>query len=450
MSRALCLALLLLAAAPLRAAEPSLSLTPLAQLVYRDSDPERQLSPFFRGIRGDDEVDPPWRVEAELRALALLAPGIDARFDFRISSFALNDPRNRTVDFDQLDASNIIDQAYVRWSGEVGELSLGRRWLSWGPHPERSLSLSAYAPSPELLQGALDFGPHRFSAFSGQLSSETLPNDHPTDPGAVVQRWLYGHRAELNFERPQLSVGVSELALVAGVGQGFSLRYANPVQLYMLAQSEEHGDDSRGVNVLFALDATWSYGDRFELFGSWIVDDLQVDKEGSEKTPDQLAWNAGGDARVGPLRAGYEYRRVGSWTYIHPGEGTSFSQFGTPLAAPEGPDTDRHRVGVQWPDDEDAPLSLSMGLSRVRRGENRLWTEEDRQGHAGESYLRGVVERRWISDFRVEWSPRSQLTLRLDAQHQSIENAQNEDGDEDIWVFAAALQVLGPSLSWVP
>jgi len=401
-------------------------------------------------------VDPAWRLRAGIWADAGLAPGLSAHLRFVVDTEATNHPWVRTRDLRPLGASHDLDEAYLLYRVGPAAFVLGRRFHCWGPE---GLLLSSAAPAMDLLHAAVDLGPHRFQAFVGGLSSRagtrTVSMATPLPDGSTLleeevelQRTLYGHRLDLSvgsFGR----VGLSELALLARPQGGLELKYLNPVSLHALTQIEEDGHGGEELNVLHQVDAEVWRG-AWHLHGAFLVDDLQLDGDKRRSWPDQLAWSAGLDRRLDSLPGGllsYSYRRMGSWTFLHRNEGLAFEHYGRPLAAPEGPDMDRHRLGLVIRPGQ--AWRIGAQVERRRRGENRIWTEDSREGHAGEDYPRGVVEKRWVLSAVASWQrpPGLRLTARL--QWQDIRKVDNGPGDESVWELRATAEIYGPALSWL-
>ena len=422
---------------------PGLQLRPELTLIGLGTDPHRQLRPDFADIRAGTEVDPAWRLRAGALVEVGLRPALTGRVRFVFDTEGANEPLNRTRDFAQLDASNNFDEAWLRWGGPHAHLHLGRLPLRWGPERLGSLLLSSTAPAADMIRGTLRWGPHLLQSFAGQLSSETL------DDGTGLRRWLYGHRADLRFLQGRLRVGLSETALVAGSNESLNLRYVNPLPLWAQVQVEQDEDSGTQVNVFDAVDFEAFLAPRdqsLRLYGSLVVDDLQIDPAGRRRDPDQIAWAAGLD--LAPRAhdhwlLGYEYRRIGSWIYLHRGAGTDYHQYERPLGAPEGPDTDRHDLRLDlrpW-----ANGHVWVEGERRRRGENRLWTDLPRTGNAGRAFPLGTVEKRWIVRVGAEWVLHGTTKAALQAAFHAVENLNSVPGrDEDLFELRLVLFTRGP------
>jgi len=421
------------------------------------ADPPRQLHPIFEDVRDGDAVDPAWRSRVGFWLDAGLLENLSGHLRFVFDSEGTNDPHNRTRDFSQLGASNNLDEAYLRYRTGRFSLTLGRRFLDWGPDRLGSLILSTTAPAPDLVQGEIRLGKHRLQAFAGQISTETVwvtRSLADSLPGGAtrlqmqssLRRSFYGHRIDFTLWRWG-RLGLSETAVVASEAGGFDLKYLNPVSIYAVVQIESGSGDQKEVNVFHQVDAeAWWRG--WHLYGAFLVDDLQIDSQGRKKWPDQLAGSIGLDRTLGPRgMVSYEYRRLGSWTYLHRGLGTDAQHFERPLGAPEGPDTDRHFLRLSW---RPSPRTLLwISGERRRRGINRLWTTESREGHVGEPFPRPPVEKRWIAEGGATWQLPPWVRAELTVGWQSIEHVDNTERDEDIFELRAFVHLYSPAFAWL-
>ena len=423
------------------------------------ANPQRQLLPIYQDVREGELVDPAWRARVGFWLDSGLLENLSAHLRFVFDSEGKNDTHNRTRDFSQLGASNNLDEAYLRYHRPASRWSvtLGRRFLDWGPGRLGSLILSTTAPAPDLIQGEIRLGKHRLQAFAGQISSETLfvtrtLGDSLSDgrtqfqEQASIQRTFYGHRIDFSLWSWG-RLALSETAIVASEGGGFDLKYANPVSIYVATQVESGSGDQKEVNIFHQLDGeAWWKG--WHLYGAFVVDDLQVDSAGRKKWPDQLAGSAGLDRNLGRrAMVSYEYRRLGSWTYLHRGSGTDAQHFERPLGAPEGPDMERHSLLLSWRPNDATRLWVSG--ERRRRGINRLWTAENREGHVGEPFPRPPVEKRWIAQAGAQWQLSPWMKAELQLGWQSIEHVDNTDRDEDIFEVRGFIHLFSPSFGWL-
>ena len=416
---------------------------PRLTFALTDTDPELQLRPLYQDVRSGDAVDPLDRWRTQLVGRATFHEKITAGVHFTFDSRGDNDPRNRTRTFGQLDASNNFDAAWLRADFGPGALTFGRVPFGWGPERHGGLLVGDFGPAVDLLHAALNWGPHVLQTFAGQLSSEV-------GEGESVRRWLYGHRFDLYFLDDRLRVSLSETVLAAGPNESLNLRYLNPIPLWAQIQVEDDEGPGNQVNAINAVDGSFVHA-----LGSWTarwtgslaVDDFQIDSEGRDRNPDQLAWTAGLDLSRATWLIGYEYRRVGTWTYLHRGEGTDHRHFLRPVGAPEGPDTDRHVLDLDWRPRERWHVFASG--ERRRRGENRITTAENRIGRAGETFPLGTVEKRWIAALGIAWQRPGTAKAALEAAFHSITDLNNVSGvDENVWEVRFVVDLLAPSLRY--
>jgi hypothetical protein len=425
--------------------ETGISFQPRLRYSLYSADPPLQMWPIYLNPRGDSDLDDPHRFELDTELNARLHANWTAQFLLRFDSDGRNQLLNRTRQFGQVGASNNIDTAYLRYQNGFAEFNIGRMPLRWGPLRHGGMMLSGIGPVPDALHGAIEIGAHRFEAFAGQLSSERDAENE------ILRRYLYGHRATLHFGQRHgtyWTIGISELAVVSGRSESVSLRYINPVQFYTQAQTEFDGDAATRVNALASADVELSLGGRAQFYGSLIVDDFQVNSEPRDRWPDQLAWALGGEWHPQQRRwsLGYEYRHVGSWTYLHRGEGTTIRSFFRPIGAPEGPDTERHilqltrrSAGGPW---ENARWAVWIGGELRRRGENRLWTTESREGNVG-TFPRGIVESRRIASAGARLRLGRDVNAQLHLDYQDIKQLKNvDDADEQVLSVRLSLQLI--------
>ncbi len=431
------------ATAPARTAKDSIPLGFSAQsdlkILAFGANPPRQLEPIFLNVREGEAVDPAWRARLGFWLDSGLAKGLSAHLRFVFDGEGKNDTHNRTRDYTQLGASNNLDEAYLRYKTGRAAFTLGRRFLQWGPERLGSIVLSSTAPAPDLVQAEIDLGKHRLQAFAGQLSTELVDSTN-------YHRSLYGHRIDFSlgsFGR----LGLSELAVVSDRAGGFDLKYLNPVSLYVVAQTEKGSSDQKTVNIFHSIDGEF-WWKSWHPYGAFLVDDLQIDASARKKWPHQLALAIGVDRALGPrFLASYEYRRIGSWTYLHRGLGTDAQHFERPLGAPEGPDTDRHFLQLSYTATKNTRLWIAG--EHWRRGVNRLSTEESREGHAGEPYPRPPLETRWVLEAGAQWELAQRARARLQLAWHSIDGVNNTTQNLEVVELRAYLQLFTPPLAWL-
>ena len=124
-----------------------------------------------------------------------------------------------------------------------------------------------------------------------------------------------------------------------------------------------------------------------------------------------------------------EYTRIGSFVYLHRGAATYYSYYNAPIGHPLGPDSDMWKVGFSSQLGNDIGLEVNY-LAR-RRGENRLEPAVSAEGHKGDPFPQGIVEKRRGVDISLDWYVADDLLLRGDFRHMKVSNLNNLAGEDD-------------------
>ncbi len=207
-------------------------------------------------------------------------------------------PSRRTKSFDGL--TSLFDRSYVIATWSHVDLVLGRDYVDWGPSTIAGggLLTPGLRHSIDQLGGRLRFGAFRLDAFQGQLFGEP-------------ERWMVGHRLEATFGRTV--VGLSETVIYSD--RGLDMLYLLPLAWFYANQFNERDNDD---NVLWSLDAKTNVIDGVTLYGSFLVDDFQFERDAGY--PDKLGFDVGFrwvPARPLGLAIRGQYRKVDIYTYSH-------------------------------------------------------------------------------------------------------------------------------------
>ncbi len=399
-----------------------------------------ELRPLWRDIRPTSEGDEPLLARADLRLSWSGGSRIMAVVDAYGQTDRRNDPTIRAKRFRS--TSGVIDFAEAYASGKLGPVvvSVGRgreAWLGDPGDPAESLVLSANGPPLDRILLDARWTRFQFRALVGSLDDVVLTPARDALPDSVGERrWhrmLVAHA--LTF-RPssKLELTIGETGLIPRRGGGVNLAFANPLMVYQVTQNDASPTDRRegGVNLTAFGSVRASVG-RASLQGELLVDDVQIDSKDRKVFPDQLAWNVAGSVALPvalPSSIGLQYRRTGSFTYLSWSYANSWQQYDQPIGSELGPDADMARLfGEVWPSGK---LRLSGGLSRWRRGANRLNDRPvpSREGHSGDPFpsitlAHPEVQRAWGLDAGVQWlGAVLPMTLRLEgARVENVDNA---------------------------
>ncbi|HET7551441.1 MAG TPA: hypothetical protein VFK04_09125 [Gemmatimonadaceae bacterium] len=398
-----------------------------------------EMHPIWRDVRPTSEGDPPLVARADLRLSWSGGSRIMAVVDAFGQTDRRNDPLIRARRFRS--TSGVIDFAEAYISGKLGPvvLSVGRgreAWLGDAADPAESLMLSANGPPLDRILLDAQWTRFQFRALVGSVDDVLLTPARDMTPDSLgTQRWhrmLIAHA--LTF-RPssKLELTIGETGVIPRQGGGVALGFANPLMVYQVTQNDGSPGVGRdgGVNLTAFGSVRASFGPA-AIQGELVIDDIQIDSDDRKVYPDQIAWNVLGSIELPlplPASVALQYRRAGSFTYLSWSYANSWQQYGQPIASELGPDADVARLsGEVWPSGR---LRLSTGVSRWRRGANRLDTRPvpSRQGHSGDPFpstndARPEVQRAWVADVGAQWlGPILPLTLRLEGAR--VENANN-------------------------
>jgi hypothetical protein len=301
------------------------------------------------------------------------------------------------------DITTLTEETYVATGAENGSwgVQFGRDRWHWGPGEEGSLLLSqTSAPITGL-------------AMRGRLASLRLDGialSATLDAAAGEQ--LAAHRLEWQ-PHERLRLGLSEAARYHA--SNWSPLYVIGIIPYAVVQRllvQDSPDSSAALrnNVMFGLDAAWRLSDGSRVWGELLVDDLHSK---TSANPDKIAWQLGwnGAGMIGDQRLtwGGEYTRV--WRYVYTSFfGRTFEAQGRPLGYPEGPDSERMRVHVEW--DPSVDWQFSSRVALTHHGEGTL---DDAfvpgSPKTSASQFLGVIETTREAEFGARWWPAGGVDL---------------------------------------
>ncbi|MFQ6104127.1 MAG: capsule assembly Wzi family protein [Candidatus Glassbacteria bacterium] len=392
-----------------------------------------ELEPAFMKIRGKDEGDP------HLRAVFPLGYALSFGKHFTVSEIAWidtemrNDPTARV----KTDPKRPLRfrSAYLKYSRPHFEFQLGRERFRWGPGYTGGLVLGDSSPSFDAAMLKLRAKWFTLTSIFSQLNDEIPKSGEAGEEfrdSDIVNRFLYAHRLDMKF-LPWLEFGLSETAVVTGIGRGFDLRFANPL-LSIYATQQEGDREQREVNLTHSLHWFIARFPRLAIYGELFIDELIIKKrpEGAPPRPNNIGFLQG-VAVTDPfdmygLTLRGEYVRLNSFTYVHRGLNTDYEHFGSPIGHVLGPDTDQTSLFVSKAVNRN--LNLQGGFAYRRRGEIRLDTEEASLGKTS-SFLQGVVERRRIYSLSLSYLPRRDLFLKLDTSYIRISSMEHLRGKSE-------------------
>jgi hypothetical protein len=369
-----------------------------------------------------------------------------------------------------LDRAKAIDPDYTgkKWRGLAGDIetaaiyfkkndlaiTLGRQRVFWGPQPI-NLIISETAEPLDLLSARYRKGRLRFSFFFARLD-ESRPDSvdflRLSDRTFHDNRYLVGHRIDITLHR-SFRLGLFETSLFGGEGRPPELYYLNPLQFFHTAQLNEDEND----NTILGLDFTYLPWQGFGIYGQFIIDDFQIDRQSQgDQEPDEYGLMAGlfKAGRAGSYLPDLklEYVRITNRTYHQTDPRNRYLFRNKLLGHPLGPDSDSLSLMVRfWPS---ARQYAALELAYRRHGEGSIYKPWDEpwielESDYDEPFPTGVVEQSLFVAVRVKgYLPLSRYTsdhlfAAINAGYGSISNHHNVSGQD------ASTAWLNLSVGWL-
>jgi hypothetical protein len=335
-------------------------------------------------------------------------------------SLALSDPQlRRNFNFAALDKEYFdLTEAVLSMSWDWGSASVGKETRFSGTGRSNQVLLSANAAPIDAVQLDARFGAVRFSFLHGALLSEftRLPDGKPYYDAKYVSM----HRVEADlFEL--LRLGVFEAVVYSG--REMDLAYLNPINFY---KSAEHAGGDRDNPMLGLELSTLGIGG-LELYGSWLIDDVDFSLLGKSWWGNKFILQAGATASslLPDCDITVEYSRIDPYVYTHRFMGNQYAHDRAALGFELPPNSDEVYVGVDyW---AGAALRLGAALQLRRHGAN----ETDAEGnivvnHGGDIYesmidgrdsdiapfLAGMRDNSTLLTLMVVWEPWRDMFLK--------------------------------------
>ena len=189
-----------------------------------------------------------------------------------------------------------------------------------------------------------------------------------------------------------LSIG--DQIIYSGKNRGVELTYLNPFVPYFFTGLEEEEEDHLmdNDNSIIFSDFKILINKNLSIYGELIIDDFQIDNTGVE---DATGYKIGIDGRKNKnLFYILEWTKIAPWTYLHPGQNTSWINNSHPIGYSLGPNSRCAKAKIIKSVNHNIDLLLDM--SYVRKGENNIGTIMDNQSikgysNEGTEYLIGQV-----------------------------------------------------------
>jgi hypothetical protein len=256
----------------------------------------------------------------------------------------------------------------------------------------------------------------------------TQLDDLPDTSGTLNHRYLVAHRVVLH-PPGRTTVALWEGTVIAGPNRQLEPWFANIFTLGLLAQY----DQGSAPNNLVGLDVTTRRG-QTQLFGSLLIDDIQVDRGGAANTePPSYGLTLGARGAAGPAAWTAFYTRVANLTYRTPNPAEVVMRRGVGLAR-NFSDYDQLTLRASLLPAAGTLLTPEITFLRQGQGDFRLPYPPVTAYDSTPAFLAGIVER----------------TLRLAVGYQLSAGAWSLAGNGGVHLISNADHVNGTKQTrWV-
>ncbi|HEX9933847.1 MAG TPA: capsule assembly Wzi family protein [bacterium] len=272
------------------------------------------------------------------------------------------------------------EQAYVQIQTGRFRFKVGRDFMQWGAGQSGTFVFSDVCRPLDHVLASADLGPLRYTFVTAALDKMEPPSTGGDSLGFLqigrIYRYLSAHRLDIKLMQGRFQAGISELVLYGGLNRQFDWFYLNPAIFF---HGEQMNQAEEG-NTLGSLDILVYPVPRWQIYGSLLIDDVQIERTGSgDQEPSEYGWLVGSrladPANVPGLTLFGEYVRVSNRTYKTPRFWETFIHRNVPIGYPLGNDFDRMQIGLsQW---IHGNVRFRLTYDQIRNGEGSLFTPFD-------------------------------------------------------------------------
>lgn len=344
------------------------------------------------------------------------------------------------------------EQAFARIQLKQWQFTFGRDFQKWGPGKDAGLVLSDFARPLDQISARFRHPVFQFSFILSMLDNRTLTGDSLIQQyrATSARRYLVGHRLDIKL-RQNLQIGFSEVVLYGGPDAQIELSYFNP---FLHFYGEVVNTPNSAGNILGTIDFIYYpiYG--IELYGEFLVDDIQVEKTGpSDLEPNELGILIGlqlaDPLLFDGMTLGFEFTKITNRTYNTVAEWEKYLHRNQPIAHFLGNDFERFKLDLNyW---LTRTLQFNAGYEKRLQGEGSILKPFDEPWLAytvAEGYHEtspfGIVQHSQRYFFEGIYQPSHRWHFSLSANYTRIRNFQNvPNARESGWNFR-----LGLWLDW--
>ncbi|MDX9759270.1 MAG: capsule assembly Wzi family protein [Bacteroidota bacterium] len=270
----------------------------------------------------------------------------------------------RNFNFADLDKDFFdFSEAWLGATWSWGSAGIGREKRTMGSGISNQILLSTNAEPFDALQFSAHAGALRFHFIHGFLlsSMERLADGHPY----YDSKYVAIHRAEADIARA-VRLGVFESVIYSS--REVDPSYLNPVNFY---KSAEHAGGDRD-NPMLGIDLATLFIPGWQLYGSWLIDDVDFSRLGEDWWGNKFLWQGGvmSASLLPNTDLTIEYTRIDPYVYTHRYGANQYAHDGNALGVELAPNSDEWYVGIRhW---FGAELWLQLDWHHRRHGRNEL------------------------------------------------------------------------------
>ena len=331
------------------------------------------------------------------------------------------------------------EQAYAALNTNRFRLKFGRDFLRWGAGENGTLLFSDIARPMDQLNASAKLGPFQFTFLASVLDDMALEDSPGT---ATARRYISAHRLDVKLFHGRLQCAITEALVYGGINRDIEWVYLNPFIFYHGVQM----NDNRIGNTLGTVDVIFYPMQKWKVYGSFLVDDIQLEKTGSgDLEPSEIGWIAGSNwadpFNISGLTINVEYAGVTNRTYQTLNSWETFIHRNVPLGHPLGNDFDRIDMSIsKW---FMSSVWLKLGFGYVRNGEGSLstpfdtpWDEYTVEEGFSEPFPTGVVEKSSTVSIIARYQPSIHWGIEAELHANRYDNFEHVEGvseSKTIW-----------------
>ncbi len=262
----------------------------------------------------------------------------------------VNNPRGQDIlgtSFTRFGINGRIRNAFLRYTGHMVVLQIGRAPLFWGQSWTHSIVHTTVGSTYDHIAMQVKLSAFQFELFGGQLGSDT------TAVPIRIKRLTAGHRLIWLAPSKKWILTIGEQVVYSGSHRSLELMYINPFipYFFVAVEGDELTDPIDSDNSIIFFTGRHVFSPSLSLYGEFIVDDFQVDS--NKSLQDQLGYRLGADGAftIGEIPVTWtgDITKLNTWTNIHYGQSTSWYNRGHALGYIYGPDSWAvHLQGDAW------------------------------------------------------------------------------------------------------